>query len=134
MVIEAAKEAYTRGTLKHMVLSSVLNTQIWELEAFVDSKRKLECALIRSAVPFTICQEAMKLDDFLVPSTILGERKILPIAWRSSTKLSFISRRDLGEVCLHDGLIDHELELTLDRHTQKSYLAENSILARSTSS
>ncbi|KXT18020.1 hypothetical protein AC579_9606 [Pseudocercospora musae] len=39
----------------------------------------------------------MKFDDFLLPSTILGERMILPVAWRSSTKFSYISRRDLGE-------------------------------------
>lgn len=78
-----------------MVFSSVLNSQIEELGEFVRAKARLEALIIGSGIPYTICHEATKFDDFILPSTIMGERDILPIMCRSTTKFSYISRRDV---------------------------------------
>ena len=96
-VIDSATQEFENGEggFKHLVFSSVLNTQLSKLLNH-DCKRYVEEYLMESGLPYTIMQPTHFMDTFPVAQLAEQENAVYHAAWDPSVKFCFIALRDLG--------------------------------------
>lgn len=99
MMIDAALAAYDhgKGTLKHFVLSSVLNTQFRKMMNH-DCKRYIEEYIMESGLPYTILQPTTFMDNLPIAIFVQQENPAFKSAWSTDVKFSWICLRDLSAV------------------------------------
>ncbi|KAI9693300.1 MAG: hypothetical protein M1822_005296 [Bathelium mastoideum] len=96
-VIDAALSGFDhgRGSFKHLVYSSVLNSQLSKLLNH-DCKRYVEEYLIESGLPYTILQPTTFLDNIPITALAQQESPVFHAAWDPATRFCFIALRDLA--------------------------------------
>jgi uncharacterized protein YbjT (DUF2867 family) len=99
MMIDAALSAHANGTgsLKHFILSSVLNTQLRKMMNH-DCKRYIEEYVIESGLPYTILQPTTFMDNLPWQMLLQEQNPKLNWAWSKDVKFSWIALRDLAAV------------------------------------
>ncbi|KAF2122352.1 hypothetical protein BDV96DRAFT_142848 [Lophiotrema nucula] len=99
MMIDAAVESHQNGTgsLKHFILSSVLNSQLRKMMNH-DCKRVVEEYIMESGLPYTILQPTTFMDNIPVQVFMQQEQPKFVSAWSTENKFSMIALRDLSEV------------------------------------
>ncbi|KAE8853998.1 hypothetical protein HRS9122_00990 [Pyrenophora teres f. teres] len=98
MMIDAAVSAYNNGNgvLKHLVLSSVLNSQFSKMLNHA-CKNNIEEWLLESGIPYTILQPSTFMDN--IPVNMLAAQKdpVFPAMWSTQNAFSMLALGDLAE-------------------------------------
>ncbi|CAO2653701.1 Nn.00g031120.m01.CDS01 [Neocucurbitaria sp. VM-36] len=99
MVIDATVNEYQngRGTLKHMILSSVLNTQLSRMMNH-DCKKEVEEYIMESGLPYTILQPTTFMDNIPVGMLAQQDSPVFKAAWNTDINFSMIALKDLADV------------------------------------
>jgi uncharacterized protein YbjT (DUF2867 family) len=114
MMIDAAVQEYQngKGTFKHFILSSVLNSQFSKMLNH-HCKKEIEEWIMESGVPYTILQPSTFMDN--IPVAMLAGQKtpVFPAMWNTENAFSMIALQDLAEVFK-----------TVLEHREKHYYAQ----------
>lgn len=99
MMIDAAVKEYANGTgsLKHFVLSSVLNTQLRKMMNH-DCKRYVEEYIMESGLSYTILQPTTMMDNLPIPLFLKEANPAFACPWDTAIKFSWICLKDLSQV------------------------------------
>ncbi|KAF2034238.1 NAD(P)-binding protein [Setomelanomma holmii] len=99
MMIDAAISSYQAGygTLKHFILSSVLNSQLSKMLNH-DCKKDVEEYIIESDLPYTILQPTTFMDNIPVQMLAGQDEPVFRAAWSTDVRFSMIALSDLAEV------------------------------------
>ncbi|OJD35391.1 nucleoside-diphosphate-sugar epimerase [Diplodia corticola] len=95
-MVDAAVQEAKRGTFKHFIYSSVLNTQLRKMMNH-DCKRYVEEYLIESGLDYTILQPTHIMDTFPVAHLLSQAEPVYQANWNTSVPFSFIALQDLAE-------------------------------------
>lgn len=95
-MVDAAVEEAKKGTFKHFVYSSVLNTQLRKMMNH-DCKRYVEEYLIESALNFTIIQPTHFMDNFPIAPLMSQQAPVYQANWNPAVSFSFIALQDLAK-------------------------------------
>ncbi|PWY65407.1 NAD(P)-binding protein [Aspergillus eucalypticola CBS 122712] len=95
-MIDAARNEFEHGNLKHFVYSSVLHPQLRKLPNH-DCKRYVEEYLIESGLNYTIIQPSHILDQFSVDKVLQSREPVLPVNFDPQVTFSFTALQDLAE-------------------------------------
>jgi uncharacterized protein YbjT (DUF2867 family) len=99
MMIDAAVQEYNngKGTFKHFILSSVLNSQFSKMLNH-DCKKEIEEWIMESGLPYTILQPSTFMDNIPVAMLAGQENPVFPAMWNTENAFSMIALQDLAEV------------------------------------
>jgi len=94
MMIDAAS---TSGTLKHFILSSVINSQLSKMMNH-DCKKEIEEYIMESGLPYTILQPTTFMDNIPVAMLAKQDNPVFKAAWNTDIAFSMIALSDLADV------------------------------------
>ena len=99
MMIDAATTSYQsgHGSLKHFILSSVLNSQLSKMMNH-DCKKQVEEYIMESGLPYTILQPTTLMDNIPVAVLAQQDEPVFRAAWRTDIPFSMIALKDLADV------------------------------------
>jgi uncharacterized protein YbjT (DUF2867 family) len=99
MMIDAAAGEYAngKGTFKHFILSSVLNSQFSKMLNH-DCKKHIEEWIMESGIPYTILQPSTFMDNIPVAMLAGKDEPVFPAMWNTENAFSMIALSDLADV------------------------------------
>ncbi|KAJ4364628.1 hypothetical protein N0V83_009224 [Neocucurbitaria cava] len=99
MMIDAAVTEYQngQGTLRHFILSSVLNSQLSKMMNH-DCKKEVEEYIMESGLPYTILQPSTMMDNIPIGMLAQQESPVFKAAWSTDLKFSMLALKDLAAV------------------------------------
>jgi uncharacterized protein YbjT (DUF2867 family) len=99
MMIDAAFTSYShgKGSFRHFILSSVLNSQFSKMLNH-DCKKEVEEWIMESGLPYTILQPSTFMDNIPVGMLAGQETPVFPAMWNTENKFSMIALKDLADV------------------------------------
>jgi uncharacterized protein YbjT (DUF2867 family) len=99
MMIDAAIQRYQsgNGTLRHFIVSSVLNSQLSKMMNH-DCKKQVEEYIMESGLPYTILQPTTFMDNIPVGMLAQQEEPMFKAAWNTEIPFSMIALSDLATV------------------------------------
>lgn len=108
MMIDAAVKEYRQGsgTLKHFILSSVLNSQLRKMMNH-DCKRYIEEYIMESGLSYTILQPTTFMDNLPIAHLASQDQPAFSSAWSTDIQFSWIATRDLA-TAMHKVLSERE--------------------------